>query len=105
VDKAAVLRIILDFGQALEAEKIKPHKIILFGSHSTNTQRPDSDIDLIVVSDDFAGKSYWQRIDSLAAAIARVFQPIEAIAMTPDEWQKGDSLIAQFARDGEVVYG
>ncbi len=105
MDKEAVLRIISDFGKALEAENIRPQKIILFGSYSTGTQREGSDIDLVVISDDFTGKGYWERIDLLAAAIATVFQPIEAIAMTPQEWQSGDSLITDYARNGEVVYG
>jgi hypothetical protein len=72
VDKDTVLRIISDFAKALEAEKIKPQKIILSGSYSTNTQREDSDIDLVVISEDFVGKGYWERIDILSAAIARV---------------------------------
>jgi predicted nucleotidyltransferase len=105
VDKGTVLRIIADFAKALEAEKIKPQKIILFGSCSTGTQREDSDIDLVVISEDFAGKDYWERIDVLSAAIVTVFEPIEAVAMTPQEWQSGDSLIADYARNGEVVYG
>jgi predicted nucleotidyltransferase len=89
----------------MEAESIRPQKIVLFGSHSTGTQREDSDIDLVVISKDFAGKGYWERIDILSAAISSVFQPIEATAMTPEEWQSGDSLIADYARNGEVVYG
>jgi predicted nucleotidyltransferase len=105
VDKEAVLKIVSDFAKVLESKGIKPQKIILFGSHSTGTQREDSDIDLVVISDDFAGKGYWERIEVLSAAIATVFQPIEAVAMTPEEWQCGDSLIADYARNGEVVYG
>lgn len=105
MDKSAVLKIVGDFGKALESEGIRPQKIILFGSHSMGTQREDSDIDLIVISEDFAGKGYWERIDVLSAAIFAVFKPIEAIAMTPQEWQSGDSLIADYARNGEVVYG
>jgi predicted nucleotidyltransferase len=105
VDKSSVLRIVSDFRKALETQSVKPQKIILFGSHSTGTQREDSDIDLVVISEDFSGKSYWERIDILSAAIFTVFKPIEAIAMTPEEWQSGDSLIADYARNGEVVYG
>jgi predicted nucleotidyltransferase len=105
VDKSAVLRIISDYAKALEAEGVTPQKIILFGSYSTGTQHEGSDIDLVVISEDFVGKDYWERINVLAAAIVRVFEPIEAIAMTPDEWERGDSLIADFARNGEVVYG
>jgi predicted nucleotidyltransferase len=105
VDKETVLRIVSDFAKALEARNIKPQKIILFGSYSTNTQREDSDIDLVVISEDFTNKDYWQRIDVLSAAIATVLRPIEAIAMTPEEWESGESRIVEFARNGEVVYG
>jgi predicted nucleotidyltransferase len=105
VDKSSVLRVVSDFRKALEAENIKPEKIILFGSYSTGTQHEGSDIDLVVISTDFIGKDYWERIHVLSAAISIVFQPIEAVAMTPEEWQSGDSLIADYARNGEVVYG
>ena len=105
MDKSTVLRIIADYGKALEAEGVKPQKIILFGSYSTGTQREGSDIDLVVVSDDFAGKDYWERIDVLSTAIYTVFAPIEATAMTPQEWESGESRIVDFARNGEVVYG
>ena len=105
MDKSTVLRIIADYAKALEAEGVKPQKIILFGSYSTGTQREGSDIDLVVISEDFADKDYWERINVLAAALVEVFEPIEAIAMTPQEWERGDSLIVDFARNGEVVYG
>lgn len=105
MDKATVLKIIADFGRALEAEHVKPEQIVLFGSYSTETQRPDSDVDLVVISEDFSSKGYWERIEILTAALCRVFEPIEAVAMTPAEWQRGDSLIADYARHGEVVYG
>lgn len=105
MDKSTVLRIISDYGKALEAEKIRPQKIILFGSYSTGTQHEGSDIDLVVISEDFAGKDYWERIDILATALVKVFEPIEAIAMTPQEWESGESRIVDYARDGEVIYG
>ena len=105
MDKEAVLRIISDFGKALETQKVKPQKIVLFGSYSTGTQHEGSDIDLVVISDDFAGKDYWERIDILSAAIFTVFAPIEATAMTPQEWESGESRIVDYARHAEVVHG
>jgi predicted nucleotidyltransferase len=105
VDKGRALKTISEFVKALEAQKIKPHKIILLGPPGTGTQREGSDIELVVISDDFAGKDYWERIDLLAAATVRIFAPIEATAMTPQEWDSGDSLLVDRARHGEVVYG
>jgi predicted nucleotidyltransferase len=103
VDKSEVLRIICDYGKALEAEGVKPQRIILFGSYRAGTRHEGTDIDLVVISEDFADKDCWGRIDILAAAMVKVFQPIEAVAMTPEEWKSGDSLIADYARNGEVV--
>lgn len=103
MDKKAVLKIISDFGKALESENVKPQQIILFGSYAVGKQREDSDIDLIVVSDDFKDKNYWQRIDILSSAVYKVFKPIEAIAMTQEEWKNSNSPITDYAREGEVI--
>jgi predicted nucleotidyltransferase len=103
MDKKTVLAIISDFKKAIESVGVKPQKLILFGSYAVGRQRQDSDIDVVVISEDFENKNYWERIDILSAAIYKVFKPIEAVAMTPREWQAGDSVIADYARNGEVV--
>jgi len=59
---------------------------------------------VVVISEDFAGKDYWERIDILSDSIYEVFEPIEAIAMTPAEWEKGESPITEYSKAGEVVY-
>ena len=118
MDQETILKIVREFSKALETEQIKPQKIILYGSCSTQTQRPDSDIDLVVISEDFVGKGYWERIDILSAAICRVFEPIEAVA-NPDTISvpadlvrrrrafalrvKGDSMIDEHICDGDTV--
>ena len=63
-----------------------------------------SDIDVVVISEDFIGKNYWERIEILSDAIYEIFAPIEAIAMTQDEWDRGDSFVTEFARNGEVLF-
>ncbi len=59
----------------------------------------------MVLSEDLAGKDCWERINVLAAAIVSVFEPIEAVAMPPEEWERGESLIVDFADRGKIVYG
>jgi predicted nucleotidyltransferase len=105
MDKRRVYEIISAFRKAIEAEGIRADKMILYGSYATGRFREDSDIDIVVISRDFDNKSYWERIDILSSAIYRVNEPIEASAFTPEEWQKQESLIYDYAKDGEVVYG
>jgi predicted nucleotidyltransferase len=104
MDKKAVLEIISAFRNIFESKGIKADKLILFGSYASGKYRQDSDIDIVVISQDFENKSYWERIDILSEAIYDIFEPIEATAFTPREWQSRQSLIIDFAENGEVVY-
>ena len=103
MDKKTVISVINRFKKALEKRGIKEIQIILFGSWSKGNNREESDIDLIVLSDDFFGKSFWERTEILSSAILEVFEPIEAIAMTFQEWEKGDSPIIAYAGSGEII--
>jgi predicted nucleotidyltransferase len=49
----------------------------------------ESDIDLIVVSKDWRKFGYLDRLRILGVAAARILEPIEASAFTPDEIQGG----------------
>ena len=104
MDKRAVLEIISRFQKALEKKGIKIKKLILFGSYASGQSREGSDIDVVVISDDFAGKGYWERIDILSDAIYEVFAPLEVIGMTTKEWGEKDSFVVDYAGNGEVVY-
>ena len=104
MDKKSALKSLHHFRLALESKGIKVHKLILYGSYARGKAREGSDIDVLVISDDFTGKDYWGRIDILSDAIYEVFEPIEAVALTVDEWEKGESTVAEYAKEGEVIY-
>ena len=103
MDKSTVLEIIAKFKKALLKNGTKVDKLILYGSFTNGIPHEGSDIDLVVISPDFENKSLWERIKMVSKAIRIVFEPIEAIPMTPAEWERGDSMIVEFAKSGEVV--
>lgn len=103
MDKGQHLIAIEKFKEALQTANIEVEKLILFGSHAAGIAREDSDIDVIVISSDFEGKSYWERVDILSDAIYEVMAPIEAAAFTPQEWASGKSLLVDFAKDGMAI--
>lgn len=104
MDKAAVIKIVNQFNKEIQSRGIRPFKLILYGSYATGNNQKGSDIDIIVISDDFIGKSFWERIEILSDVIYEIFAPIEAVALTREEWDKGDLLITDFARNGEVLF-
>ena len=104
MDKNTVIAIVARFRRGLEARGIRPQKVILYGSHATGAATADSDIDLVVISSDFSGKGFWERVDLLSDVIYEIFAPLDAVALTPDEWERGESFVVDFARNGEVLY-
>jgi uncharacterized protein len=101
--QSEVIKILNKFRKALETAGIYAEKLILFGSYASGNEREDSDIDVVVVSKGFKNKNYWERIDILTEAVYRLFAPIEATAMTPEEWENKESLIADYAQKGIFI--
>lgn len=64
---------------------IRPQKIILFGSYANGKPREDSDMDLVVISEDFRNLNLRERLEILGLAAGRVFEPIEALGYTSEE--------------------
>lgn len=103
MDQKTVIKTVKQFEKALTNANIQIEKLILFGSHATNTAQETSDIDLVVISTSFTDKGYWERIDILTDAIYQVSAPIEATAFTPEEWGTGNSLIVDYAKNGILM--
>lgn len=103
MDKDAAINALAQFRKALAEEGAPSARLILFGSHARGDAREESDIDVVVVSDAFQGMAHWDRITLLSKAICASNVLIEAIPMTPNEWENRGSLVAEFAREGEEV--
>lgn len=104
MDKRAAVDIVTRLRKGIEARGIRLQRVILYGSYVSGSNQEGSDIDVVVISNDFNGKTYWERIDILADAIYEIFAPVEAVALTPEEWDRDDSFISNIARNGELLY-
>lgn len=76
-------------------KKIKPEKVILFGSFARETAGKDSDIDLIILSNDFKRISFEKRLDLLINArehhLTRKFG-MDIFGYTPEEFAQASPL-------------
>lgn len=82
-------------------------KIILFGSHAHGTGREDSDVDVVIVSEDFRNKDIFERAlltkEAEVMTLKKFMIPFDIITLTPEEFEEGNSLIVDYAQKGIVV--
>ena len=84
---------------------IKVEKIILFGSYGYGAFREDSDFDLAVISENFAGMSVLEKIDLFARASLAVDSRVELMGFSRSEYLnvKRPSFLEMIKREGKVV--
>ena len=104
MDQEQVDRIIKRFKAQLVSLKIRPSCLILFGSCAGGKPHQGSDIDLVVISEDFQSKNLRERLEILGVAAARILEPIEAFGVTEEEWDKGQWLLLKEAAKHGIVY-
>ena len=88
-------------------EAFDPEKVILFGSRADGTPHTDSDVDLLVITEQTQG-SLIQR----AVAVKRVCRPrfvaMDVLVKTPEEvaaqLQRGNLFLRQILEEGKVLY-
>jgi predicted nucleotidyltransferase len=64
---------------------IRCERMLLFGSQASGTAHEGSDIDLFVISPDWAPYSERERLEMLGIAAVRLLEPIQARGATPEE--------------------
>jgi predicted nucleotidyltransferase len=87
VDKGSsqLKTIIRRYCKELEKMEIRVDRVMLFGSRLKNTALEGSDIDLIIISRDFAPYSQRERLEILGIAAAHILEPVQANGFTPQE--------------------
>ncbi len=96
------------FCDCLREKGMKVNKIVLFGSQASGTATGESDIDILIVSEVFRRKNIFMRAkltqDAEINTIRKFMVPLDIITMTPEEYENRNSLIAEYAHAGKVIY-
>lgn len=67
--------------------EMRVDRVILFGSMTGGEAREDSDVDLIVVSPDYEGKDFFERV-SLTYRYWDSLYPVDFLCYTPGEFER-----------------
>jgi predicted nucleotidyltransferase len=88
------------------AERFRPERIILFGSHARGDAAADSDVDLLVVMDTDA--PITKRALPIRKALWDFPMPKDILVRTPREFEEAKSrfwtVTSPAAREGRVLY-
>jgi uncharacterized protein len=108
MDKNSAITAAGYFAQRLTEKAVRVSTLILFGSYGRGEATEDSDVDLLVVSNDFRGKDIFDRAAIICEAegetIRKFMIPLDVIMMTEEEFESGTSPIAEAARTGTILF-
>lgn len=96
------------FKIALESNGIKVKKMIVYGSHAQGKAKIYSDVDVVVISNDFKRLNLLRRLEVLGSILAKakIMAPIEALGYTETEFsskEKGTFLGDEIKAKGKAI--
>lgn len=101
MDKNTVITAINFFEKCLTDKGINISKIILFGSYANGTPDHESDIDLVIISNDFDGKNIFERAKLTKEAeiltIKKFLIPLDILTLSNKEFETQSI-------NGEIIY-
>jgi uncharacterized protein len=104
---AKVLDAVNFFSAVARKNGIHIHDLILFGSSGSGAASPQSDIDIAIVSTDFAGRDIFERAlltkDAEIQTVRKFRVALDVLTLTPEEYRDPTSIIAGTIRKGIIV--
>ena len=92
-------------------DEVNPEQIILFGSRARGEERPDSDVDLLVVESAPFGRTRSRRLElaRLYKAVAHLEVALDILVCSRDEldaWhESGSHILGRAFGEGRVLHG
>jgi len=87
----------------LERNKIPIKKAILFGSYAKGLARPESDIDVALISNVFSGDRFKDR-QRIIPLRRKIDSRIEPLPFTPEDFDNGGILAEEIKKNGILIF-
>ena len=99
-DRNAAIELVKNFAKDIETHSIKLKAVFMFGSYVNGTQNECSDIDVALVSDDFAGSPEDHNLFPYMGGIHKEYTRIETATYPSEYFDKGDPFINHIQKTG-----
>jgi len=90
LNKEKVNSVILDMHKTLKKYGLEDNHIALFGSFHNGKPHKDSDMDIVIISKNFEGKTFLERVKMTSKAENEIIKkhvvPIDILLKTPQEY-------------------
>lgn len=101
---AQIKPVINTYKSVLRKNNITPIKFVVYGSYAKGNINRWSDIDLVVIANDFGKRSKLERMEFLSQKAAEVNDSLEVLGYTEKEMEKEkDSIFGEIIKNGVEV--
>ena len=103
LDRNAAIRIVRNYAKDIEKHGVQLHTVFLYGSFAKGTQHEWSDIDVVLVADEFTGLPEDHNLFPYMGGIKKPYTLIEAITYPTDYFNQGDPFIEEIIKSGVKI--
>lgn len=96
------IEILRKYIEELERQNIHISKAILFGSHVQGKAKPESDINVALISDSFSGDRFGDR-RRIVPLRRKIDTRIEPIPFRPEDFENGGIIAEEIKRTGIII--
>ena len=103
VEKDSIVETVRRYIEELEKHHIRITEAIIFGSYVKGTAKPESDIDVAVISDDFTGDRFEDR-RKIVPLRRKIDSRIEPLPFKPEDFNDGGTMAEEIRKTGETIF-
>jgi len=103
IKKDSPVEIVERYIEELERNQIHIFEAIIFGSHAKGIAKPESDIDVALISDSFSGDRFEDR-RKIVPLRRKIDSRIEPIPFRPEDFNNGGTLAEEIKKTGIIIH-